>query len=114
MYSATMGSSLYGSYRSYRIAYTPGTDGSYYYHSGYGSLLFDVAFGGMAATIIFGLTFATLLTLFVTPALYSMFYKVKRIVIMLKKYILVLFSLCFLRSCIPAESSTGKIQVNGC
>lgn len=40
-------------------------------------LLFDVAFGGMAATIIFGLTFATLLTLFVTPALYSMFYKVK-------------------------------------
>ena len=30
-------------------------------------LLFDIAFGGMAATIIFGLTFATLLTLFVTP-----------------------------------------------
>lgn len=40
-------------------------------------LLFDVAFGGMAATIIFGLTFATGLTLFITPALYSMFYKVK-------------------------------------
>lgn len=40
-------------------------------------LLFDVAFGGMAATIIFGLTFATLLTLFVTPALYAIFYKVK-------------------------------------
>lgn len=40
-------------------------------------LLFDIAFGGMAATIIFGLTFATLLTLFVTPALYAMFYKVK-------------------------------------
>lgn len=40
-------------------------------------LLFDVAFGGMAATIIFGLTFATLLTLFVTPSLYAMFYKVK-------------------------------------
>lgn len=40
-------------------------------------LLFDVAFGGMAATIIFGLTFATLLTLFVTPALYAMFYNVK-------------------------------------
>ena len=40
-------------------------------------LLFDVAFGGMAVTIIFGLTFATLLTLFVTPALYSLFYKVK-------------------------------------
>lgn len=40
-------------------------------------LLFDVAFGGMAATIVFGLTFATLLTLFVTPALYVLFYKVK-------------------------------------
>ncbi|MEG2096403.1 MAG: efflux RND transporter permease subunit [Alistipes sp.] len=40
-------------------------------------LLFDVAFGGMAATIIFGLTFATGLTLFVTPALYAIFYKVK-------------------------------------
>ncbi|MGL4907746.1 MAG: efflux RND transporter permease subunit [Bacteroidales bacterium] len=40
-------------------------------------LLLDVAFGGMAATIIFGLTFATILTLFVTPALYSIFYKVK-------------------------------------
>lgn len=39
-------------------------------------LLFDIAFGGMAATIIFGLTFATLLTLFVTPALYSLFYKI--------------------------------------
>lgn len=39
-------------------------------------LLFDVAFGGMAATIVFGLTFASLLTLFVTPALYAIFYKV--------------------------------------
>lgn len=41
-------------------------------------LLFDVAFGGMAATIIFGLTLATGLTLFVTPALYAMFYKIKQ------------------------------------
>lgn len=40
-------------------------------------LLFDIAFGGMAATIIFGLTFATLLTLFVTPTLYILFYKIK-------------------------------------
>lgn len=40
-------------------------------------LLFDIAFGGMAATIIFGLSFATLLTLFITPALYSIFYKIK-------------------------------------
>lgn len=37
-------------------------------------LLFDVVFGGMAATIVFGLSFATLLTLFVTPALYAIFY----------------------------------------
>jgi len=35
------------------------------------------ALRGMASTIFFGLTFATGLTLFVTPALYSMFYKVK-------------------------------------
>lgn len=40
-------------------------------------LLFDVAFGGMAITIIFGLTFATLLTLYVTPTLYALFYKIK-------------------------------------
>lgn len=40
-------------------------------------LLFDIAFGGMAATIIFGLTFATALTLLVTPALYAIFYNVK-------------------------------------
>ena len=40
-------------------------------------LLFDIAFGGMAATIIFGLTFATLLTQFVTPALYILFYRIK-------------------------------------
>ena len=40
-------------------------------------LLFDIAFGGMAATIIFGMTFATLLTLFVTPALYILFYRIK-------------------------------------
>ena len=39
-------------------------------------LLFDVVFGGMATTIIFGLSFATLLTLFVTPALYAIFYKI--------------------------------------
>lgn len=39
-------------------------------------LLFDIVFGGMAATIVFGLTFATLLTLFVTPALYAIFYKI--------------------------------------
>lgn len=41
-------------------------------------LLFDVVFGGMAATIVFGLSFATLLTLFVTPALYAIFYKIDR------------------------------------
>lgn len=37
-------------------------------------LLFDIVFGGMAATIVFGLSFATLLTLFATPALYAIFY----------------------------------------
>ena len=42
-------------------------------------LLFDIVFGGMAATIVFGLTFATLLTLFVTPALYALFYKVSQV-----------------------------------
>lgn len=41
-------------------------------------LLFDVVFGGMAATIVFGLTFATLLTLFVTPALYAIIYRVRK------------------------------------
>lgn len=41
-------------------------------------LLFDVVFGGMAATIVFGLTFATLLTLFVTPALYAVLYRIKK------------------------------------
>lgn len=40
-------------------------------------LLFDVVFGGMAATIVFGLSFATLLTLFVTPALYAIFYHIE-------------------------------------
>lgn len=40
-------------------------------------LLFDIVFGGMAATIVFGLTFATLLTLFVTPALYAIVYRIK-------------------------------------
>lgn len=39
-------------------------------------LLFDVAFGGMAATIVFGLTFATLLTLVVTPVFYCICYRV--------------------------------------
>lgn len=41
-------------------------------------LLFDVVFAGMAAAIVFGLTFATLLTLFVAPALYAVFYNVKK------------------------------------
>lgn len=40
-------------------------------------LLFDIAFGGMAATIIFGLAFATILTLFATPSIYAIFYNVK-------------------------------------
>lgn len=42
-------------------------------------LLFDVAFNGMALTIICGLSFATLLTLFITPVLYALFYKIKSV-----------------------------------
>ena len=41
-------------------------------------LLFDIVFGGMAATIVFRLSFATLLTVFVTPALYTIFYKISK------------------------------------
>lgn len=41
-------------------------------------LLFDVVFKGMAATITFGLTFATALTLLVTPALFIIFYGNKK------------------------------------
>lgn len=41
-------------------------------------LLFDVVFKGMAATITFGLTFATALTLLVTPALFIIFYEKKK------------------------------------
>ena len=40
-------------------------------------LLFDIVFGGMAATVVFGLTFATLFTLLITPVLYSFVYNIK-------------------------------------
>ena len=40
-------------------------------------LLFDVFFGSMAVTIIFGLAFATALTLLVVPVLYALFFGVK-------------------------------------
>lgn len=40
-------------------------------------LLFDVVFGGMAATIVFGLTFATAVTLLITPVLYSILYGIQ-------------------------------------
>ena len=39
-------------------------------------LLSDVFFRAMAVTIMFGLSFATILTLIVVPVLYSIFYKV--------------------------------------
>lgn len=39
-------------------------------------LVFDVLFQSMAVTIMFGLTFATALTLLVVPVLYSIFFKV--------------------------------------
>ena len=41
-------------------------------------LLVDVVFGSMAVTIVCGLTFATILTLVVTPALYAILYGVKK------------------------------------
>ena len=40
-------------------------------------LLFDVFFTSMAVTIMFGLTFATILTLIIVPVLYSMFFRVR-------------------------------------
>ncbi|MDP4984780.1 efflux RND transporter permease subunit [Pseudoalteromonas tunicata] len=41
-------------------------------------LLFDVFFKSMAVTIMFGLGFATILTLIVVPVLYAMIFKIKR------------------------------------
>lgn len=40
-------------------------------------LIFDAFFASMAVTIMFGLTFATILTLIVVPVLYATFYNVK-------------------------------------
>ena len=40
-------------------------------------LVFDAFFISMAVTIMFGLTFATVLTLIVVPVLYALFFKVK-------------------------------------
>lgn len=40
-------------------------------------LLFDAMFGAMAATIMGGLLFATLLTVFVLPVVYALFYRIK-------------------------------------
>ena len=42
-------------------------------------LLFDVFFKSMAVTIMFGLGFATLLTLIVVPVLYTMLYGIKKV-----------------------------------
>ena len=41
-------------------------------------LMFDPLFSDMAITIVFGLTVATLLILFVVPLLYSIFYKIDK------------------------------------
>ena len=69
-------------------------------------LLFDIAFGGMAATIIFGLTFATLLTLFVTPALYILLKSIS-------KHEDILYFITFLFVCstriFPAGFPAGEI-----
>jgi multidrug efflux pump subunit AcrB len=39
-------------------------------------LLWDVLFAPMAATIMFGLTFATILTLVIVPVLYALFFRI--------------------------------------
>ena len=44
---------------------------------GMAPLLTDVFFESMAATIMFGLGFATILTLIIVPVLYTMFYRIK-------------------------------------
>ena len=41
-------------------------------------LLFDVFFNSMAVTIMFGLGFATILTLIVVPVLYALVFNVKK------------------------------------
>lgn len=41
-------------------------------------LYFDTLFSAMAVTIMFGLTFATALTLVVVPVLYAIFFKVTK------------------------------------
>ena len=41
-------------------------------------LLQDVFFVGMSVTIIGGLTFGTLLTLFLVPIFYALFFKIRR------------------------------------
>jgi multidrug efflux pump subunit AcrB len=40
-------------------------------------LLLDAFFKSMAVVIVFGLTFATILTLIIIPILYAVFFKVK-------------------------------------
>ncbi|MDO6685196.1 MULTISPECIES: efflux RND transporter permease subunit [unclassified Agarivorans] len=40
-------------------------------------LVFDAFFGSMAVTIMFGLGFATVLTLVIVPVLYALFYRIK-------------------------------------
>jgi multidrug efflux pump subunit AcrB len=42
-------------------------------------LLLDVFFGAMAVTIVFGLLFASILTLILVPVLYSLFFRVRPI-----------------------------------
>jgi len=39
-------------------------------------LFFDAFFKSMAVVLVFGLTFATLLTLVVAPALYAVFFRI--------------------------------------
>jgi len=41
-------------------------------------LFFDPFFKSMSVVIVFGLTFATLLTLVIVPVLYSVFFKIRK------------------------------------
>ena len=40
-------------------------------------LLWDPFFKSMAVVLVFGLTFATLLTLIIVPALYAIFFRIR-------------------------------------
>ena len=60
------------------VAYAtfPSWDGQYGMLAGMAPLLTDAFFQSMAVVIMFGLGFATVLTLVVLPVIYSLFFKI--------------------------------------